>query len=83
MRLLKLLLVLILTVGLIGAGASVVQTPTDLPAGHQEHRTPVVFTARLASVGDIMMHNTQITSGYVPGTGRYDFDHFFADIHSL
>ena len=80
MRLSKLILALILTVGLVAAGASIVQTPTDLPAGDQESRPPVIVSARLASVGDIMMHNTQITAGYVSSTSGYDFTHFFADI---
>ncbi len=78
MGLRKLFMIILLTAALIGGGASVVQTPTDLPAGDQVPRPQAVYNVRLASVGDIMMHNTQITAGYVGGA--YNFDHFFADI---
>ncbi len=74
----KWLTVLALSAALVVGAASVVQTPTDLPADDMEPRPPAVRQARLASVGDIMMHNTQLTDGY--SEGGYNFDHFFADI---
>ncbi len=35
---------------------------------------------RLTAVGDIMMHNTQITAGYRAETADYNFDAFFAPV---
>lgn len=37
----------------------------------------------ITAVGDIMMHNTQIMSGYQPLTGTYDFAAFFKEVKPL
>ena len=37
----------------------------------------------ITAVGDIMMHNTQIMSGYQPFAGTYDFAGFFKEIKPL
>ncbi|MBZ4654316.1 MAG: Capsule synthesis protein CapA [Peptococcaceae bacterium] len=40
-------------------------------------------TLVITAVGDIMMHNTQIVSGYEPQTGTYNFGKFFNEIKPL
>ncbi|WP_166241502.1 CapA family protein [Paenibacillus turpanensis] len=44
---------------------------------------PVMRTARLMAVGDIMMHSPQIPSGYDASTGTYNYDGFFAHVQPL
>lgn len=41
---------------------------------------PVVQTARLTVVGDIMCHDYQYKEAYDPETGAYDFSHNFQDM---
>jgi len=47
-------------------------TPTQPPQPQ-----PYTKTAELVAVGDIMIHVTQIKSGYNPTTKTYNYDHLF------
>lgn len=42
--------------------------------------TPIVKTAKLAVVGDIMVHDYQYNEAYDPATGEYNFMHNFQDV---
>ena len=42
--------------------------------------TPIVKTAKLAVVGDIMAHDYQYNEAYDPATGEYNFMHNFQDV---
>lgn len=42
--------------------------------------TPMLREARLAVVGDIMVHDYQYNEAYDPATGEYDFMHNFQDV---
>lgn len=58
-------------------------------------RTPAVILAKppkpkrytteaeLIAVGDIMMHGSQIKSGYNPQTKSYNYDHFFTEVQPI
>lgn len=39
--------------------------------------------AQLIAVGDIMMHGSQIRSGYNPTTGSYNYDNFFSQVKDI
>lgn len=41
---------------------------------------PIIRTATLAVVGDIMVHDYQYNEAYDPATGEYDFMHNFQDV---
>lgn len=44
---------------------------------------PYTQEAELIAVGDIMMHGTQIKSGYNPTTKTYNYDHFFKEVKGI
>ena len=53
-------------------------TPTQPPQPQ-----PYTKTAELVAVGDIMMHGTQIKSGYNPTTKTYNYDPFFTEVKEI
>ncbi len=69
-------IVLLLIVLLTGCAAEEKQT-FSVAAGKPE---PVVRTATMAVVGDIMVHDYQYNEAYDPKTGEYDFMHNFQDV---
>ena len=44
---------------------------------------PYTREAKLVAVGDIMMHGTQIKSGYNPNTKTYNYDSFFTEVKDI
>lgn len=44
---------------------------------------PYTREAKLVAVGDIMMHGSQIKSGYNPSTKTYNYDHFFTEVKEI
>ena len=80
MRLRRVLLILLVIGLLLAVVVSRVYTPTELPQEEKFIREPSYQYITLVSVGDIMMHNTQIADGYEAATDSYQFDHFFSDI---
>lgn len=51
----------------------------------QKKPKPIPYTteAKLIAVGDIMMHGTQIKSGYNPKTKTYSYESFFAEVKDI
>ncbi|HHW01460.1 MAG TPA: CapA family protein [Thermoanaerobacterales bacterium] len=47
---------------------------------HAPHNLPENSTATIAAVGDVMMHEGQIWSGYDSKTGRYNYFEFFQEV---
>ena len=71
----KLALLLGVVLLLSGCGKS---EPTFTAAAGQAE--PIIKTAKLAVVGDIMVHDYQYNEAYDPATGEYDFMHNFQDV---
>lgn len=49
----------------------------------QEEEAETHINIQLATAGDIMFHNTQLTSAYDEQTNTYDFTPFFADVKPI
>jgi len=74
------LILLIFAQALLGCATSsvaVIDNVNQPPAAAEDE------TLVITAVGDIMMHDTQITAGYRPSTGDYDFLPFFAYVTPL
>lgn len=71
----KLLLLLGLLLLCVGCGK---EEPAFTAAAGEPK--PIMHTATLAVVGDIMVHDYQYNEAYDPATGEYDFMHNFQDV---
>lgn len=70
-------LALILMAILLFSGCGKSESTFIATAGEPE---PIIKTAKLAVVGDIMVHDYQYNEAYDPATGQYDFMHNFQDV---
>lgn len=70
-------LALFLGVVLLLSGCGKSEPTFTAAAGKAE---PIIKTAKLAVVGDIMVHDYQYNEAYDPATGEYDFMHNFQDV---
>ncbi len=70
-------LALLLSVILLFSGCGKNEPTFTATAGEPK---PVVKTAKLAVVGDIMVHDYQYNEAYDPATEEYDFMHNFQDV---
>lgn len=70
-------LAILLSVILLFSGCAKSEHTFTATAGEPK---PVVKTAKLAVVGDIMVHDYQYNEAYDPATGEYDFMHNFQDV---
>lgn len=70
-------LVLLLGMVLLLSGCGKSEFAFTATAGKAE---PIIKTAKLAVVGDIMVHDYQYNEAYDPATGTYDFMHNFQDV---
>lgn len=70
-------LALLLGVVLLLSGCGKSEPTFTAAAGKAE---PIIKTAKLAVVGDIMVHDYQYNEAYDPATGEYDFMHNFQDV---
>ena len=65
------------------SNTTLLEPSAPLPA----HETPppqrYTRSAKLVAVGDIMMHGTQIKSGYDPATKTYNYDGFFTEVQDI
>jgi poly-gamma-glutamate synthesis protein (capsule biosynthesis protein) len=57
--------------------AAMLPTEEDVPSQHILPENPVVT---IDAVGDVMMHEGQILSGYDSVSGKYDYSAFFQDV---
>lgn len=71
----KLALLLVIALFFSGCGKS---EPTFTAAASKAE--PIIKTAKLAVVGDIMVHDYQYNEAYDPTTGEYNFMHNFQDV---
>lgn len=69
-------LALFLAAAMLFSGCGKEEPTFTATAGEAE---PIVKTATLAVVGDIMVHDYQYNEAYDPATGEYDFMHNFQD----
>lgn len=58
------------------------ETAQNLPPEPPEPQ-PYTREAKLVAVGDIMMHGSQIKSGYNSSTKTYNFDSFFTEVKEI
>ncbi|WP_413165443.1 CapA family protein [Capilliphycus salinus ALCB114379] len=58
------------------------QTAPTVPAEPPQPQ-PYTREAKLVAVGDIMMHGTQIKSGYNSSTKTYNYDSFFTEVKEI
>lgn len=70
-------LALFLAAAMLFSGCGKEEPTFTATAGEAE---PIVKTATLAVVGDIMVHDYQYNEAYDPATGEYDFMHNFQDV---
>jgi poly-gamma-glutamate capsule biosynthesis protein CapA/YwtB (metallophosphatase superfamily) len=77
--------------GLIGCNRSVgsrpdspvAATPSPVLGPPAPLAQPYSTEAQLVAVGDIMMHGSQIQSGYDAATGTYRYDNFFTQVKGI
>lgn len=53
------------------------------PVNIEPEVTPYTTEAKILAVGDVMMHNTQISAGYNASTKSYNFEHFFSEVKEI
>lgn len=72
--------ILLLLCGIFGIFSGGCAADADTFSASAGTPAPILRTASLAVVGDIMVHDYQYNEAYDPATGTYDFMHNFQDV---
>ncbi|ERT09567.1 bacterial capsule synthesis PGA_cap family protein [Lyngbya aestuarii BL J] len=65
------------------SNSTVIEQTASTPPVEPPPPQPYTREAKLVAVGDIMMHGSQIKSGYNPSTKTYNYDNFFTEVKEI
>jgi poly-gamma-glutamate synthesis protein (capsule biosynthesis protein) len=65
------------------SNSAVLEQTASTPPVEPPPPQPYTREAKLVAVGDIMMHGSQIKSGYNPSTKTYNYDNFFTEVKEI
>ncbi|MEB3282057.1 MAG: CapA family protein [Lyngbya sp.] len=69
--------------GCSNSNSTVVEQTAPTVPPEPPQQKPYTREAKLVAVGDIMMHGTQIKSGYNSSTKTYNYDSFFTEVKEI
>lgn len=76
-------IIIVLAIILVVSGCTPLTLAKPVPVSAAIVEAPVKERLVITAVGDILMHNTELTAAYSPTTGEYDFSSFFTHIKPL